>query len=127
MPTGRTGAVWPGARKMTVSKPAAAVTAPAIAPEGRISGRRAGAIPADGGGDPDWIVSVGAVSNDPCYGNGSLWGMYGDRTSPVYQFGSQAGEAWAAGEGVGLERKKSKILMPSSRADGQRSSAFPAS
>lgn len=43
------------------------------------------------------IVSIAAVSNDPAYGNGSLWGMYGDQTTPKNQFGSQAGEAWAAG------------------------------
>jgi subtilisin family serine protease len=27
----------------------------------------------------------------------SLWGMYGDGTTPANQYGSQAGEAWAAG------------------------------
>lgn len=37
------------------------------------------------------------VSNDPAYTGGSLWGMYGDATSPSNQYGSQAGEAWAAG------------------------------
>jgi subtilisin family serine protease len=36
-------------------------------------------------------------SNDPSYTNGTLWGMYGDGTTPANQFGSQAGEAWARG------------------------------
>ena len=36
-------------------------------------------------------------SNDTRYASGGLWGMYGDTTTPVNQFGSQAGEAWAAG------------------------------
>jgi subtilisin family serine protease len=36
-------------------------------------------------------------SNDPRYTGGNLWGMYGDQTSPANQFGSQSGEAWAAG------------------------------
>ena len=47
--------------------------------------------------EPNWIYQHGATSNDPYYTNGSLWGMYGDATSPVNAFGSQAGEAWAAG------------------------------
>jgi subtilisin family serine protease len=47
--------------------------------------------------EPNWIYRHGATSNDPYYTNGSLWGMYGDATSPKNDFGSQAGEAWAAG------------------------------
>ncbi len=47
--------------------------------------------------EPNWIYTTDATSNDPYYTNGSLWGMYGDATSPVNQFGSHAGEAWAAG------------------------------
>jgi subtilisin family serine protease len=47
--------------------------------------------------EPNWIYTHSATSNDPYYTNGSLWGMYGDATSPANQFGSQAGEAWAAG------------------------------
>lgn len=36
--------------------------------------------------------------NDPYYANGSMWGMYGDQTSPhANSYGSQAGEAWSAG------------------------------
>ncbi len=38
-----------------------------------------------------------ATSNDTYYTKGSLWGMYGDATSPANPYGSQAGEAWAAG------------------------------
>ncbi|MCI0338111.1 MAG: S8 family serine peptidase [Acidobacteria bacterium] len=44
--------------------------------------------------EPNWIYTHHATSNDPQYTNGNLWGMYGDMTSPVNQFGSQAGEAW---------------------------------
>jgi subtilisin family serine protease len=47
--------------------------------------------------EPNWIYQHAAVSNDSYYTNGSLWGMYGDATSPANQYGSQAGEAWAAG------------------------------
>ena len=54
--------------------------------------------------EPNWLYTPQAVSNDPYYTNGSLWGMYGDDTSvtpdnskDVNPFGSQANEAWAAG------------------------------
>ena len=47
--------------------------------------------------DAQMSVTIDAVSNDTAYNNGNLWGMYGDKTSIVDQFGSQAGEAWAAG------------------------------
>ncbi len=47
--------------------------------------------------EPNWIYQHTAVSNDTFYTNGSLWGMYGDATTPANPFGSQAGEAWAAG------------------------------
>ena len=47
--------------------------------------------------EPNWIYTTDAISNDPYYTNGSLYGMYGEATSPANQFGSQAGEAWAAG------------------------------
>jgi subtilisin family serine protease len=47
--------------------------------------------------EPNWVYTHNATSNDPYYTDGSLWGMYGDATSPANQFGSQAGEAWAAG------------------------------
>lgn len=47
--------------------------------------------------EPNFIYRHESISNDPYYTNGSLWGMYGDATTPANQFGSQAGEAWAAG------------------------------
>jgi subtilisin family serine protease len=47
--------------------------------------------------EPNWIYTTSATSNDPYYTNSSLWGMYGAATSPTNQFGSQAGQAWAAG------------------------------
>jgi subtilisin family serine protease len=46
--------------------------------------------------EPNWIYQHHG-SNDPAYTNGSLWGMYGDSTTPANQYGSQAGEAWARG------------------------------
>lgn len=48
--------------------------------------------------EPNWIYTHQATSNDPYYVGGSLWGMYGDATTPANQYGSQAGEAWAAGK-----------------------------
>ncbi|AFZ68275.1 S8 family peptidase [Deinococcus peraridilitoris] len=45
--------------------------------------------------EPNWIYTHAATSNDPYYVDGTLWGMYGDTTSPKNEFGSQAGEAWA--------------------------------
>ncbi|GAB4043125.1 S8 family peptidase [Spirosoma jeollabukense] len=47
--------------------------------------------------EPNFIYQHTATSNDPYYTNGSLWGMYGDATTPANAFGSQAGEAWASG------------------------------
>lgn len=47
--------------------------------------------------EPNWIYAHSATSNDPYYTGGQLWGMYGDLTTPANQYGSQAGEAWAAG------------------------------
>jgi subtilisin family serine protease len=47
--------------------------------------------------EPNYYYYHDAVSNDTYYTNGSLWGMYGDGTSPANQYGSQAGEAWGAG------------------------------
>ena len=48
--------------------------------------------------EPNWRYQTQATTSDPYYANGSLWGMYGDGTSPANQFGSQAGEVWAAGQ-----------------------------
>ncbi len=47
--------------------------------------------------EPNYYCYHTEVSNDPYYTNGSLWGMYGDATTPANQYGCQAGEAWAAG------------------------------
>jgi subtilisin family serine protease len=47
--------------------------------------------------EPNWIYTHQATSDDPYYTSGQLWGMYGDATTPTNQYGSQAGEAWAAG------------------------------
>lgn len=47
--------------------------------------------------EPNYILTHQATSTDTLYTNGSLWGMYGDATTPANQFGSQAGEAWAKG------------------------------
>ncbi|HEX2137798.1 MAG TPA: S8 family peptidase [Microvirga sp.] len=47
--------------------------------------------------EPNYILSVQATSDDSYYINGSLWGMYGEATTPANQYGSQAGEAWAGG------------------------------
>jgi subtilisin family serine protease len=47
--------------------------------------------------EPNYYYYPDVDSNDPSYTNGSLWGMYGDATTPVNQYGSQAGEAWARG------------------------------
>lgn len=47
--------------------------------------------------EPNFIYQHFATSNDPYYANGSLWGMYGDNSSPSNAYGSQAAEAWAQG------------------------------
>jgi subtilisin family serine protease len=47
--------------------------------------------------EPNWIYQHFATSNDTYFTNGSLWGMYGDGTSPANQYGCQAGEAWTSG------------------------------
>jgi subtilisin family serine protease len=47
--------------------------------------------------EPNWIYTHGDVSNDPFYTDGTLWGMYGDASTPENQYGSQAAEAWAVG------------------------------
>ncbi|WP_454829364.1 S8 family peptidase [Pseudoxanthomonas wuyuanensis] len=47
--------------------------------------------------EPNWIYTIDASSNDTYYTSGSLWGMYGDASSPANQYGSQAADAWAGG------------------------------
>lgn len=48
--------------------------------------------------EPNWIYRHTAASDDTYYVDGSLWGMYGDQSSPANSFGSQAAEAWARGQ-----------------------------
>lgn len=47
--------------------------------------------------EPNYVLSISTLADDPLYTDGSLWGMLGDETSPANPYGSQAGEAWAAG------------------------------
>ncbi|QHL89304.1 S8 family serine peptidase [Nibribacter ruber] len=47
--------------------------------------------------EPNYIYQHQAASTDTYFTNGSLWGMYGDASSPANQYGSQAAEAWARG------------------------------
>lgn len=47
--------------------------------------------------EPNYFYKHDAVSNDPYFTNGSLWGMYGKTTSPANQYGSGAATAWALG------------------------------
>jgi len=47
--------------------------------------------------EPNFIYQHEVTSNDTYFTNGSLWGMYGDATTPANQYGSQAAEAWAVG------------------------------
>jgi subtilisin family serine protease len=42
-------------------------------------------------------IRIDAISNDGDYLAGKTWGLYGDQTTPKNIYGSQAGEAWAAG------------------------------
>lgn len=44
--------------------------------------------------EPNWVYQHAAVSNDPQYTSGALWGMYGNASTPANQWGSQAGEKW---------------------------------
>lgn len=55
------------------------------------------AHPAVAYAEPNWILTHDAAANDPYVTNGSLWGMYGDSSSPANPYGSQAAEAWSAG------------------------------
>jgi subtilisin family serine protease len=45
--------------------------------------------------EPNFLYYHYADVNDTYYANGSLWGMYGDVSSPANQYGSQAGETYA--------------------------------
>lgn len=46
---------------------------------------------------PNFIYTHQLVSNDPAFTSNSLWGMYGDSSTPANAFGCRAAEAWAAG------------------------------
>jgi len=48
--------------------------------------------------EPNWTYTHHDASNDTYYKNGSLWGMYGEASSPANQYGSRAAEAWNAGK-----------------------------
>lgn len=58
-------------------------------------GQDAGTPMSQGDAGPENTIQ--AVPNDARYTDGSLWGMYGDASSPANEFGSQAAEAWAQG------------------------------
>jgi subtilisin family serine protease len=47
--------------------------------------------------EPNWLLQSEVSSNDPGVTNGSLWGMYGESSSPANAYGSQAAEAWSRG------------------------------
>ncbi len=49
--------------------------------------------------EPNWVYTHQAIPADLYFGNGNLWGMYGDTPSagPVNTYGSHADDAWAAG------------------------------
>jgi len=47
--------------------------------------------------EPNWVYRHMTTGPDPYVADGSLWGMYGDTSSPANAFGSQAAEAWARG------------------------------
>ncbi|WP_205500865.1 S8 family peptidase [Rufibacter psychrotolerans] len=46
--------------------------------------------------EPNYEYTHQATTTEPYFTNNSLWGLYGDATSPKNQYGSQAAEAWAA-------------------------------
>ncbi|MHB9009164.1 MAG: S8 family serine peptidase [Limisphaerales bacterium] len=46
---------------------------------------------------PDFVRELSVVTDDPEFTGNSLWGMYGDLSSPANAYGSQAAEAWARG------------------------------
>ncbi|WP_300596585.1 S8 family peptidase [Niabella sp.] len=47
--------------------------------------------------EPNYTYQHFAVSNDPYFLNGYLWGMYASSTTPANSYGSQASAAWASG------------------------------
>lgn len=47
--------------------------------------------------EPNFIYQTDAVSNDPYYTSGNLWGMYSPTSTPANTYGCQATTAWAGG------------------------------
>jgi hypothetical protein len=47
--------------------------------------------------EPNFIFHPLDTPNDTYYTSGSLWGMYGDSSTPANAYGSQAAEVWAQG------------------------------
>ncbi|UBV42250.1 S8 family serine peptidase [Deinococcus taeanensis] len=47
--------------------------------------------------EPNWVYQHQATATDTYFQDGTLWGMYGDGSTPANAYGSQAAEAWAAG------------------------------
>ncbi|HEY0651346.1 S8 family serine peptidase [Phenylobacterium sp.] len=47
--------------------------------------------------EPDFVLTGQSVSNDTSVASGQTWGLYGDVGTPTNVYGSQASEAWAAG------------------------------
>jgi subtilisin family serine protease len=47
--------------------------------------------------EPNYTLQLDGASPDPRYTDGTLWGLYGDVTTPRNPYGGGAGEAWAAG------------------------------
>lgn len=47
--------------------------------------------------EPDYVRTTTVTSNDPLFLDDYLWGMEGDQSSPGYELGSGAAEAWAVG------------------------------
>jgi subtilisin family serine protease len=47
--------------------------------------------------EPNYVYTHDATSTDTYFKSGSLWGMYGDASTPKNANGSQAAEAWALG------------------------------
>ena len=67
--------------------------------------------------EPNWIYTHQATSNDPYYTNGSLWGMYGDATTP--------GRTSSAARRARRGRPATPARTPSTSASSTRASSSP--
>ncbi len=56
-----------------------------------------GTLPGVASAEMNHALGLQAIANDSLFVSGSMWGMYGDLSVPANGFGSQAAEAWAAG------------------------------